>query len=360
MQFTNVNGENNPSIDSIVNILYYSSLFENNIINIFESSKFTLKKAESISDLKYYTHIISASDVFSVIIIEVENSKFQDAQDFILSLKNNFFTKTFTTIFLLTEPSKLLVKKAMEIGVSDCYHAPIPYDDLKERVKFLNFYKTLRSQVSQLSQVSQVVYEIPVSKRLLDLAIALISIILLIPLFVIVAILIKLDSKGPIFYDSKRVGTGYKIFDFYKFRTMRIGADAEMAELTTKNQYENSSFFKFENDPRVTKLGNFLRNTSIDELPQLWNVIKGDMSLVGNRPLPLYEAEQLTTNEWSMRFLGPAGLTGLWQTSKRGKKDMSERERKLLDNYYAKNYSIWLDLKIILKTIPALIQKEKV
>ena len=84
------------------------------------------------------------------------------------------------------------------------------------------------------------------------------------------------------------------------------------------------------------------------------------MSLVGNRPLPLYEAEQLTTNDWSMRFLGPAGLTGLWQISKRGKKDMSEKERKQLDNFYAKNYSLWLDIKIILKTIPALIQKEKV
>lgn len=84
------------------------------------------------------------------------------------------------------------------------------------------------------------------------------------------------------------------------------------------------------------------------------------MSLVGNRPLPLYEAEKLTTNEWSMRFLAPAGLTGLWQISRRGKKDMSERERKKLDNFYASNYSIWLDLKIIFKTIPALLQKEKV
>ncbi|MBC7653985.1 MAG: sugar transferase, partial [Oligoflexus sp.] len=279
MQFINVNVENNPSSNAIVNILYYSNLFDEDIVKIFDPSEFFLKKAESINDLKYYTHIISTSDVFSVIIIEVDNSKFQEAQDFILSLKTNFYTKSFTTIFLLSEPSKLFVKKAMEIGVSDCYHAPVPYDDLKERVKFLNFYKALRSQVSQLSQVPQVVYRIPILKRLLDLAVAIISIIILIPLFAIVAVLIKLDSNGPIFYNSKRVGTGYKIFDFYKFRTMRIGAEAEMATLASKNQYENSSFFKFENDPRVTKLGNFLRNTSIDELPQLWNVIKGDMSL---------------------------------------------------------------------------------
>ena len=127
-----------------------------------------------------------------------------------------------------------------------------------------------------------------------------------------------------------------------------------------ENKDNKSAFVKFKNDPRITRVGSFLRKTSIDELPQLINVLIGDMSLVGNRPLPLYEAEQLTTNEWSTRFLGPAGLTGLRQISKRGQDDMSERERKELDNYYASNYSIFLDMKIILKTIPALIQKENV
>lgn len=141
---------------------------------------------------------------------------------------------------------------------------------------------------------------------------------------------------------------------------MRQNADKEVQNLMTKNQYGESAFFKLQNDPRVTKLGSFLRNTSIDELPQLFNVIKGDMSIVGNRPLPLYEAEQLTTNEWSMRFLGPAGITGLWQIIKRGKSDMSDRERKKLDNFYNKKFSIWLDLKIIFMTIPVLFQKEKV
>lgn len=180
--------------------------------------------------------------------------------------------------------------------------------------------------------------------------------------------MIRLESKGDVIYKSKRVGAGYKIFDFFKFRSMRSDADQMIASIADLNQYSNESnkkngkaaFVKFKDDPRITKLGSFLRRTSIDELPQLINVFIGDMSLVGNRPLPLYEAEQLTTNEWSTRFLGPAGLTGLWQISKRGKKDMSETERKELDNYYAANYSILLDLKIILKTIPALIQKEKV
>ncbi|MEP6611968.1 MAG: sugar transferase, partial [Mucilaginibacter sp.] len=121
-----------------------------------------------------------------------------------------------------------------------------------------------------------------------------------------------------------------------------------------------AAFVKIKDDPRVTKLGKFLRNSSLDELPQLFNILLGDMSLVGNRPLPVYEAEMLTSNEWSMRFLGPAGLTGLWQITKRGKADMSERERKKLDNFYAQNYSFWLDWKILIRTVPAVFQKEKV
>ncbi|HEX7367136.1 MAG TPA: sugar transferase, partial [Pelobium sp.] len=248
----------------------------------------------------------------------------------------------------------------MELNINDCYVNPIPFQDLMERIKFLSFYKLLRSQVNQLSQVTVAEYHMPVSKRILDVVLASFALVCLSPFFLIVAILIKLDSPGPVLYTSKRVGTGYKIFDFYKFRSMRIGADAEIASLAHKNQYNDSSFFKIANDPRITKLGAFLRKSSIDELPQLVNVLKGDMSLVGNRPLPLYEAEQLTTNEWSLRFLGPAGLTGLWQISKRGKKEMSDYERKKLDNFYAKNYSMWLDLKIILKTVPAMVQKEKV
>eukprot|EP01039_Chlorochromonas_danica_P012595 gene12595-14449_t len=147
---------------------------------------------------------------------------------------------------------------------------------------------------------------------------------------------------------------------------MRVDADKLLVELSTQNQYSNedggtkAAFVKIKDDPRVTKLGKFLRNSSLDELPQLFNILFGDMSLVGNRPLPVYEAEMLTSNEWSMRFLGPAGLTGLWQITKRGKLDMSERERKKLDNFYAQNYSFWLDLKILIRTVPALLQKEKV
>ncbi len=129
---------------------------------------------------------------------------------------------------------------------------------------------------------------------------------------------------------------------------------------------ENSSFIKIVDDPRITKVGKFIRNTSIDELPQLINVLKGDMSLVGNRPLPVYEAEFLTQDQLSTRFLAPAGITGLWQVELRGKGgDMSEEERIELDNKYADiftsgKYTLWYDIKLLLRTIPALFQQSTV
>jgi lipopolysaccharide/colanic/teichoic acid biosynthesis glycosyltransferase len=119
-------------------------------------------------------------------------------------------------------------------------------------------------------------------------------------------------------------------------------------------------FQKFKNDPRVTSIGRLIRKTSIDELPQLFNVLRGEMSIVGNRPLPLYEAELLTSDAWAQRFRAPAGLTGLWQISKRGKDKMSAEERIDLDIQYSNKYSFWFDLKIILKTPFALFQEEDV
>ena len=128
----------------------------------------------------------------------------------------------------------------------------------------------------------------------------------------------------------------------------------------SKKASAGSAFIKIKNDPRITRVGNFIRNTSIDELPQLWNVIIGDMSIVGNRPLPLYEAEKLTTDKYVLRFSAPAGITGLWQVEKRGKGEMSEEERLMLDNVYAQSHSFKNDIKLIMKTIPALLQKESV
>jgi lipopolysaccharide/colanic/teichoic acid biosynthesis glycosyltransferase len=201
-------------------------------------------------------------------------------------------------------------------------------------------------------------------KRIFDMLVAAIALLLLSPLFLLIALAIRLESRGPIFYIAKRAGRGYKIFDFYKFRTMQVGSDKKMNELTHLNQYSAESigpvFFKINNDPRITRVGTFLRNTSLDELPQLVNVFLGDMSLVGNRPLPLYEAETLTTDDYAARFMAPAGITGLWQIKKRGNKDMSVEERINIDIAYASNCNFATDLWIIANTPSALLQKENV
>ena len=200
--------------------------------------------------------------------------------------------------------------------------------------------------------------------RLIDVLISLLAIIVMSPIFIAIAIFIKIESKGPVFYTSLRAGKGFKVFRFFKFRTMINDADKIVDDLSEMNLYatgpKQPHFFKIVNDPRITKAGAFLRNTSLDELPQLFNVLIGDMSIVGNRPLPLYEATTLTTNEWAERFMAPAGITGLWQISKRGNTKMSNEERILLDINYARNRSLTGDLKILLKTPSALIQKTNV
>jgi lipopolysaccharide/colanic/teichoic acid biosynthesis glycosyltransferase len=199
------------------------------------------------------------------------------------------------------------------------------------------------------------------AKRLFDIVIASLLIILSLPVLVILAILIKLESKGPIIYASPRAGQGFKIFKFYKFRTMEVDADKKIEALAHLNQYKKNEngakFLKICNDPRVTRIGKFLRKTSLDELPQFYNVLIGDMSLVGNRPLPIYEASTLTTNEFVERFMAPAGITGLWQIKKRGKANMSVEERIELDISYARNASILTDMLIIARTPVALFQK---
>ncbi|MGB1206945.1 MAG: sugar transferase [Chitinophagales bacterium] len=253
-------------------------------------------------------------------------------------------------------------------GIDDCYTLPIDWRKLYTRLIFLKEMKAISQKIDLKNDsiFSENGLKLPRSKRILDIVVAMSGLIIFSPLLLLIALFIKLESKGTVIYASKRAGTAYQIFDFYKFRTMYVDSDKQLSDLQHLNQYAFSdtktpkTFVKIQNDPRITHVGKFLRMTSLDELPQLFNVLKGDMSLVGNRPLPLYEAQQLTCDHWAARFLAPAGITGLWQISKRGKKEMSANERIELDIEYAKNYSFWNDLKILLRTIPAMIQKEVV
>lgn len=259
-------------------------------------------------------------------------------------------------------------KIALNINADDYQYGAIS-EALLKRIEFLKKLKAYKNERGNKPYEAKNRDESPqfklwALKRTMDIVVSLGAIIVVSPLLLLIAAIIKLESKGPVFYISKRAGSGYKIFDFYKFRSMRVGADAELKNLAHMNQYsENSSkgvFFKIKNDPRVTPFGSFLRRTSLDEIPQLFNVLIGDMSLVGNRPLPLYEAKQLTNDQIAWRFLAPAGITGLWQITKRGKDNMSPEERIALDTEYAMKNSFWLDVKIMISTIPALFQKEKV
>jgi lipopolysaccharide/colanic/teichoic acid biosynthesis glycosyltransferase len=200
------------------------------------------------------------------------------------------------------------------------------------------------------------------TKRVFDLFFAVVGVLILSPLFILIALLIKLESPGPVLYVSKRAGRGYRVFDFYKFRTMVMGADKNIQQLSHLNHYTSifkdpPVFFKVINDTRTTRIGAFLRNTSLDELPQFFNVLLGDMSLVGNRPLPLYEAAKLTTDEWAERFMAPAGMTGLWQINKKGREKTTMEDRINLDITYSNKYNFIYDLWIIVNTPFALIQR---
>jgi lipopolysaccharide/colanic/teichoic acid biosynthesis glycosyltransferase len=260
-------------------------------------------------------------------------------------------------------------EKALQLKVDDYLFGALT-DTMLTRLTFIKkikAYKNKRQNKPYETTKVQPMQSIKIwrLKRVSDIIISSFTLILLSPLLLFIALIIKLESRGPIFYISKRAGSGYRIFDFYKFRSMRTGADKELKNLSHLNQYNDegateSVFFKIKDDPRVTPFGQFLRNTSLDELPQLLNVLKGDMSIVGNRPLPLYEAERLTKDQIAWRFLAPAGITGLWQVTKRGNAEMSLDERIHLDVQYAMKNSFSMDMKIIFSTFPALFQKEKV
>jgi exopolysaccharide biosynthesis polyprenyl glycosylphosphotransferase len=188
-------------------------------------------------------------------------------------------------------------------------------------------------------------------KRLVDLLLSGIGLILLIPVFVVVSILIKLDSKGPIFFKQRRIGKNGIQFTMYKFRSMVANAEELKERLKDQNEMDGP-VFKIKEDPRITKLGKFIRKYSIDELPQLFNVFRGDMSLIGPRPPLVEEVEQYNDYQWRRLDVRP-GLSGLWQIS--GRNHVSFEEWVSLDIYYIENWSMKLDTKILLQTIPVVL-----
>ena len=316
-------------------------------------------------------------------------------------------------ILVSEEFNNKIYKTAFEKGINDYFvSTSTQAEQIIKRSKSLHLQKANNTEVNTVFK-EKLSYKIPLSKRIFDIVFASLALLMLSPLLLIIMLAIRLESKGKVYYIAKRVGR--KTFDFYKLRSMRTGSDKLLANLAKeKNQYNSektettesetkecprcsslpegeycskvlhegidkicdywynvqkqeaaknkSTFVKIVDDPRITKVGKFIRNTSIDELPQLINVLIGDMSIVGNRPLPVYEAELLTGDDLSTRFLAPPGITGLWQVELRGKGgQMSEEERMRLDIEYADqfkgdNYSLWYDLKLILRTIPALLQ----
>ncbi len=190
------------------------------------------------------------------------------------------------------------------------------------------------------------------SKRVIDVAVALLLLALLSPLLLLVALLVRLTSSGPAFFRQKRVGLGCRVFSMWKFRTMVRDAAASESELAREGS--RGTFFKIRNDPRVTPLGRFLRKYSIDELPQLWNVLRGDMSLIGPRPILLREFHRFPLKRQMRRFAVLPGMTGLWQVS--GRSDSSEESRMQLDLRYVDRWSLALDVEILARTLPVVMR----
>lgn len=361
-------------------------------------------------------------------ILQMKPSKDSDIDCCVFLEKKNFDSDTLTINLLRSQRIKiyliLISSSAMpkdeklsylKAGIDCMVSDKISSEELQKVISFAKSFKA-KTRVSTTTNKEEGSYNLkrsrlPVCKRAFDILFSLAAILFLSPVFIITAIAVRLESKGKIIYKAKRVGTNYKIFDFYKFRSMYSDADKRLAEYRKQNQYvmeeeeqeedlsdiiqmpaepvlvgdndivlfsdhdstseshylknkrteRSNAFFKLKNDPRITKVGRIIRKYSIDELPQLFNILKGDMSVVGNRPLPVYEAELLTSDDSILRFLAPAGLTGLWQVEKRGGSEkMSAEDRKQLDIKYAQTFSLWGDIVIIIKTFFAFIQKEDV
>lgn len=195
-------------------------------------------------------------------------------------------------------------------------------------------------------------------KRLFDFFVSLICIIILLPLFLIVSLVVFIGDPGKIFYGQERVGKGGKHFKVWKFRSMYKNADAMIDKLTPEQWKQYHTEFKIDNDPRITKVGKFLRKTSIDELPQLFNILFGTMSIVGPRPLLDEEIEKYYGKEAARLLSVRPGLTGFWQAYGRNNVTYTSGERQRMEMYYIDNASILLDIKIMLRTVVSVLEHD--
>ena len=185
-------------------------------------------------------------------------------------------------------------------------------------------------------------------KRMIDVVLSLFGLVLISPFVVIMAILIKIDSKGPVFFKHHRIGKNGKPFSMYKFRTMKDGAEAMINDFTPEQLEEWNENFKLKDDPRITRIGKFLRKTSLDELPQLVNILRGDMSIVGPRPVIEVELEEYGNDKDEFLSIRP-GLTGWWASN--GRSEISYPERCSYELYYVRNESFWLDVKVMFLSV---------
>lgn len=209
------------------------------------------------------------------------------------------------------------------------------------------------SNIEVISKDESIIYRF--LKRFLDVVLSIIGLVILSPVLLIVSILIKLESNGAVFYAHKRLGKNREYINLYKFRSMHENSREIFETFTEEQKKEYYKNFKLENDPRVTKIGDFIRKTSIDELPQLVNVIKGDMSLVG--PRPIVEEEVMKYGEYADKFFSVIpGITGYWQAN--GRSDTTYEERVQMDMYYIDNKSLMMDIKIVFSTVISVIKKE--
>ena len=212
---------------------------------------------------------------------------------------------------------------------------------------------SLRTQSDVKTKSSKKVY-IKI-KRVIDVILASVALILLSPLFAIIAIAIKIDSKGPVFFAHKRIGKNGKIIKLYKFRSMVINAEELIKSFTPEQMREYKENYKLTNDPRITKVGKFLRKTSLDELPQLINIINGDLSIIGPRPVVADELEKYGVNKDKFLSVTP-GLTGYWAAN--GRSNTTYEQRMEMELYYIDNLSLKMDIKVFFKTILSVLKKE--